>query len=82
MRCRIVTETPAGKKLVNLVHTCVAWYAAQGIARYSHCGVTLYGVYGMAEFNADGSGVVTWHACSTMPGERTRFGPDTTVCVN
>jgi hypothetical protein len=81
MRTKIITQSPSGRNRVNWVDSSVAWHAAQGIAQGSHHAVILYGAHGVVHFDRQGGGVVTWNDNSTVPGTQTRFGPDTTVCV-
>lgn len=60
---------------------CVAWAAARGIARETKCSVVLYGHYGLAAFQDDGSGVVYWNDQSSIPGTQSNFDDRTTVAI-
>ncbi len=80
-RQTLVTEAPDGRKTTLLLPVPLAWAAARGIAIGTHHDVELYGEYGMAQFNADGGGVVVWNSKSTTPGEFTKFAANCTVCI-
>ena len=82
MKCKLIAQTPSGRNQVVQIHIGLAWAAARGIARDTHCAVILYGKYGTARFHADGSGIVEWNDLSTLPGEKTKFSPATLVCIN
>jgi hypothetical protein len=53
---RVVIELPSGKRRTFKVPHCVAWVVARGIALQTHIDVALYGQFGSAHFNRDGSG--------------------------
>lgn len=59
----------------------LAFAAARGIIRDTHFDVEIQGVYGVAKFNNDGSGTITWNANSTCPAGVTVFGARTTVMI-
>jgi hypothetical protein len=81
MLATIRTIDAAGRVLTSKVHAPYAWYAARGIAVWSHAQVILTGRYGVATFHPDGSGSVQWNAASDSPGEIATFCPGTTVCI-
>lgn len=80
-RAKIIVQSPAGRNNVIHLPYAVAFAAARGIAVATHFGVILYGTYGTARFNSDGSGQVDWNEKSTCPGETTSFAERTMVCI-
>jgi len=82
MKVKIVTNSPSDRNRVTWIDSSIAWYAAQGIAKLSHHAVILYGKYATVRFDYLGGGTCVWNEKSTLPGDVTKFSPETTVCVN
>jgi hypothetical protein len=80
-RVKLITQTPSGRNRTSWLPHDVAWAAARGIIRDTHCGVVLVSEYGKAVFANDGSGHVEWNERSTLPGQTTHFDERTIVCM-
>lgn len=80
-KIKMVTQSPSDRNQTTWLPYAIAWSAARGIASHTHFGVVLFGEYGTARFDRDGSGHVEWNEQSTKPGEVTRFCSQTTVCI-
>jgi hypothetical protein len=80
VRVKMITQDPTDRNTTTWLPESVAWLIGQTIAKQTHLSVLLYGEYGIARFNYDGTGTITWNERATedFRGRQTTFDAETT----